>query len=1449
MAKNPKAEPRHSAGVYWPRHSKKSRTKYQLAAKKVGAWTAAFLLSGATSLLVYSPATSSGTPPPDPDCVASSTQVDRTVTLRINYDPSVAQCDWDVPTGVRSLAVAVVGGGGGGGGSQMDPFDEVLSGTIIGGGGGAGEVIYNPSLSVIPGTTYSIKVGAGGAGARAIFSDAATAPANGGESKFGDEATAKGGGAGGYLRTWSWTTYVGAAGGSGGGSIGTQNIDGVQYETNGARSESVTRTGWRSFGSPGEAAPIEVLRDENNQITGYRNRAGRGGGAMGITGDPARGVYLLDQCLATGGAGSVRKIFQDWRTIQLPLSPSDHHPETGCVDLSGNAVGAANSSIMNRPPAANSGSGGAFYRTAGSQDGISGASGTVIIRFNLPAPAVTPSSVALDPSSDTSTKGDGITANSSPDIKVVGASLGDTVTVTASKAGATNVQCQFVAEIGGSSLTLREKCRLNGLSNGVWEVRATATNTDGQTSSTITTNITIDSTAPVVTLSGPTSTSVRNNNFLISANETIICSTLDKPDFLSGHIRVTQITNGPDSKSCYVHTTSLIPPKTRLTGFLKEGSFSVSDQAGNSATSISSGSPAQIVLEITDESSGGLKPEDTSGTIPTQFQNIVVNSFFGALDSRTQAALSEKKIVAAPPEVPKTKLVSDLSHLSSSDTFTVNREVSITTGRAVGFDLDFSSDLVTNKDLATYLKVDGAWKFLGRSPVSASSVSQYLAITQPGTYEFTLLLVDKGATIVTASIPSPSLALEAFKPASGSSPEPTLNANALGVVVQPLSNISDSDVNSASEQKIVVVVTASGSQIPVSGSPTPAPTQSAAPAPSPTPSPTASPTPRPSSSPTPRPRASSTPTAAPSEPTPTPQPSATPTPSPTATTSPAPNPTPQESISAQAPSSSSPGILSGAATQLQDISQALSNLFQAPVIEVGAPVANPALGAIGDDSLPPQEFDAQASPETIAAIAETATKAVAIAASVAGVAAAAGAAAGAAGAASAAAGGAAAGGVGSTGGGAPSSSNSAGSSSSAYRPEGIDDFDQEDKDDGDITELEVRVDQLQFTKKGWGDKLAIFTLPFMKFFDRASNRFAIRLGPFSPLLSKVFSDGAYLRAMFGSLSLLPVIAAAYLGFLSAAATPGEILTPPWLLLLGIAILGVFDVMAGFAATVSYWATALVLLGSIPDLGDLRSLLAVSVIAIGPALLTTAFRNLRKEPSLSAQQWWERLSDLAIAPFMAGWTVSIMISVLPAVTGFTSAAANHVLDFGVAIAIAAAVRVILEEFVAHSFPKRLDRITPTQVSEPPIAQKAVALATKYLLWVLVSGALIGPGWQAWIGSALFLIPTIVKWFDDKFPNSPLLWKLIPSGIPGLAFSMLVAAATTSFVAKLVGENPDFGQWNFVLLPLPLLLISMLAMFGRHGKGPKDLRFSQQNTWIYRLGGIVMFVITLQLAGII
>ena len=303
------------------------------------------------------------------------------------------------------------------------------------------------------------------------------------------------------------------------------------------------------------------------------------------------------------------------------------------------------------------------------------------------------------------------------------------------------------------------------------------------------------------------------------------------------------------------------------------------------------------------------------------------------------------------------------------------------------------------------------------------------------------------------------------------------------------------------------------------------------------------------------------------------------------------------------------------------------------------------------------------------------------------------------------------------------------------------------------------------------------------------------------------------------------------------------------MLLIIAVLGMFDAFAGFAAAMIFVFGAVLASGSMPDIAESRLLMGVVVVAIGPALLSTAFRSIRKAAAISTSAWWERLTDLAVIPFMAGWSASAMISTLPALAGSTLAVANHVNDFALAIAVAAFLRVFIEEAAARFYPARLNAINPDEIPDPPMIQKVIALSIKYAIWVFVSTALMGASWQIWVGSALFLLPAVVSWFADSFPNSPTLWRFLPQGIPGLALSLLVATLTTSIVGAWLGATPELAQWAFVILPMPLLVLSTLGLFGRHGGDRYDDRPVKQSVWVYRIGGVIMLLVTFKLAGII
>ena len=161
---------------------------------------------------------------------------------------STGSSTFNVPTGVTSVRVLVVGAGGGGGAN-------------IGGGGGAGGVVKG-NTPVTPGGTVAVTVGTGGS---RVNGRNVTAP-SGGNSSFGSITAIGGGGGGGggsdgEAPAASHSGRPGGSGGGGGGYISTQTAG------SSTQSPSGGLTGYGSNGGIGNT-----------------NHAGGGGGGAGGAG-------------------------------------------------------------------------------------------------------------------------------------------------------------------------------------------------------------------------------------------------------------------------------------------------------------------------------------------------------------------------------------------------------------------------------------------------------------------------------------------------------------------------------------------------------------------------------------------------------------------------------------------------------------------------------------------------------------------------------------------------------------------------------------------------------------------------------------------------------------------------------------------------------------------------------------------------------------------------------------------------------------------------------------------------------------------------------------------------------------------------------------------------------------------------------------------------------------
>ncbi|MEY3366004.1 MAG: hypothetical protein RIS71_741, partial [Actinomycetota bacterium] len=212
--------------------------------------------------------------------------------------------------------------------------------------------------------------------------------------------------------------------------------------------------------------------------------------------------------------------------------------------------------------------------------------------FTYVAAPSAPSTPNLDAASDSgSSNSDDITSDNTPTISVGAATNGNTVTVTATKPGATSVTCTFTA-------TAQSSCDLGTLADGEWSVTSKQTNSGIDSAATAAMSLTIDTTRPTVSSFSSTKA---NGNYTVG--ETInITATMSETVADGASITVTLDTGD---------TVVL----TKATGTTLTGTYTVGSGDTSSDLTVSS-----FVLTSAPTDTAGNSM--TSTTVPSGVNNI-----------------------------------------------------------------------------------------------------------------------------------------------------------------------------------------------------------------------------------------------------------------------------------------------------------------------------------------------------------------------------------------------------------------------------------------------------------------------------------------------------------------------------------------------------------------------------------------------------------------------------------------------------------------------------------------------------------------------------------------------------------------------------------------------------------------------------------------------------------
>jgi hypothetical protein len=395
----------------------------------------------------------------------------------------------------------------------------------------------------------------------------------------------------------------------------------------------------------------------------------------------------------------------------------------------------------------------------------------------------------------------------------------------------------------------------------------------------------------------------------------------------------------------------------------------------------------------------------------------------------------------------------------------------------------------------------------------------------------------------------------------------------------------------------------------------------------------------------------------------------------------------------------------------------------------------------------------------------------------------------------------------------------------------------------DLTKAKSAMADVQRDILSWGDQRAIWASAILVSLDNFFPSVSNAISKFSPLLARVISNGAYLRALFGLPSIIVPILAVDIGILGVASVGGLLVPPPFWILAGLAILGMLDALAGLLGALTL-AIGLGITAGIHSSGDIRMLAGFMMLALAPTFMGSAMRQLKRPATSGITSLWDRIADYAVFPVIAAWSASQIIDVLPALSGLQLDIPPTTLR-GMEIAVFAAglTRVALEQVTNTYFPGRLATNVPAHLQEPTLRQKLISLALRAGSFFYLGSAFVGVNVWVVIGTVLFIIPPLAGLWQTRLPNAPKLFHLMPIGLTSLGLSSILSGLALAVILAITGETPDLAKYAFAFLPVPGFIISCLKLFGRAPR-PGDVRWylRPQLKWFYRGASIAVVAYT-------
>ena len=369
---------------------------------------------------------------------------------------------------------------------------------------------------------------------------------------------------------------------------------------------------------------------------------------------------------------------------------------------------------------------------------------------------------------------------------------------------------------------------------------------------------------------------------------------------------------------------------------------------------------------------------------------------------------------------------------------------------------------------------------------------------------------------------------------------------------------------------------------------------------------------------------------------------------------------------------------------------------------------------------------------------------------------------------------------------------------------------------------------------GWGDLSKTWDNRFTDESDYTFVALAHRFNRFSPLLTRTVQDGNTIRAIIGSWAALLMPIGLLLGIIAAVNTGGQALPPAWGIVAAIMAVAIFDAFAGFIAGFVFFVSAL-LTGNITNRPEFLTSIGVMVLFFAPALLASAFRPFRRLVR-TQDDLWERITDYALGSLLTFWVITKMVAAMNGLARLELPITQYGTELAWMSAVLLILRIALEDIAVEHYPMRL-RALHVEVKKPSHKQKIRSLVFKIFVFFIMAAPFVGSLLNLVLGTILFAIPQITSLsLEDNLPKKKIY---LPKGVFKTVVMIFVMALLSNLIEGAFSSPQAFLKWSFVVMALPGFFLHYLDAITDTPE--TDWKTTNNGRWIYRVGGVIIFIL--------